>query len=124
MGRQLIKRTVKQQRSAKKSGVTRSVNVLHNMVNFRESRTRITFIRDELYKAVESAAQCHEKYMSLLDEEDMNFSDKRIEDLRMKVDQCTSKVHEYLDERAHEPPSHISSFHCSNWLSSGSISDQ
>ena len=117
MSRQLIKRTVKQQRSAKKSGVTRSVNVLHNMVNFRESRTRITFIRDELYKAVESAAQCHEKYMSLLDEEDMDFSEKRIEDLRMKVQ-------EYLDERAHEPPSHISSFHCSNWLSSGSISDQ
>ena len=121
-GYAINKRTVKRQRTGKKSAVTRRVNVLHKMVNSRESRTRITFIRDELCKAVEAAAQCHERYMSLLDEEDMDFSDEWIEDLRMKVDLCISKVQEYLDERAHEPPSDISSLHCSNWLSSGSIS--
>ena len=100
------------------------MNVLHKKVNSRESGTRITFIRYELYKAVEAAAQCHEKYMSLLDGEDTNFSDEWIEDPRMKVDFCSSKVQEYLDESAHEPPSDISSLHYSNWLSFGSISDQ
>ena len=47
--------------------------------------------------------------MSLLDEEDTDFSDEWIEDPKMKADLCISKVQEYLDERAHKPLSDISS---------------
>ena len=41
--------------------------------------------------------------MSLLYEEDTDFSDEWIEDPKMKADPCISKVQEYLDERAHKP---------------------
>ena len=118
----VAKKTLKRQRSGKKGAVTRRVNVLNSMIQTQGSRTRIKFIAEELTKSLENAAYCHEQYMLMLDENDPEFTDDWIEDLRMKVDLCISSVQEYLKGRIDEPPSDISSLHCSNWLSSGSIS--
>ena len=92
------------------------------MVTNRGSRTQMKSIRAEIYQALETATKCHEEYMQLLDEEDPNFSDDWIEELKLSVSLAAIEVQEYLDSRADEPPSEISSLHCSNWLSTGSIS--
>ena len=115
-------RNLKRKRAGQKGAITRRINILRNMVTNRGSRTQIKSIKAEIHQTLETATKCHEDYMQLLDEDDPNFSDDWIEDLKLNVSLAAIEVQEYLDSRADEPPSEISSLHCSNWLSTGSIS--
>ena len=78
------------------------------MVKNRGSRIQIKSIKAEIYQALETATKCHKDCMQLLDEEDPNFSDDWIEDLKLSVSLAAIEVQEYIDSRADEPPLEIS----------------
>ena len=87
-------RNLKRKRAGQKGAITRRINILRTMVTNRGSRTQMKSIRAEIYQALETATKCHEEYMQLLDEEDPNFSDDWIEELKLSVSLSAIEVQE------------------------------
>ena len=100
---------VRRQRDAKTRAIRKRVNQLHELILARGSRTKLRYLQEQLQRVMGEAQTCHEQLMALIDEEDEEFNDDVIEELRIEVNNCGSNIDDHLQERQGEPPSRAAS---------------
>ena len=117
----------KRKRAGSKTAITKRVHQILELIQEFGSRTKISFLHDELKHVLHEAIVRHEELMSMLEEDNEQFSDDWIEDLKLVVSTCSGDVNEYFQRRVDDDPSSVASSvrrQCKNWLLTGTISGE
>ena len=96
---------LKRKRSGEKSIINMKINQINKLIEEHGTRTKLKFLHGKLLEAQSEMTDLHEQLMEELAPDDPLFNDDWITEVNKAIDECSSKVNEYLLSRANDPPS-------------------
>ena len=97
-------RRVRQQRSSKKLFVMKHIQQITSLIEQCSSHNQITSLQRQMIDVFKEATICHEKLMLMINEDDIDYDETWIDELKFMMDTCISNIECYtlssLDERS------------------------
>ena len=108
---------VQSRRSAKRNSIYKRLSYAREMIYSNSSHIRIKTLVSYIERTFLETQAFHEQFMILTPEENEQYDDMWIENIRIDIDICLGEVEEYMESRLIDPFSDGSSLHldfCSN----------
>ena len=97
-------------RLAKQSPIHKGIRHTFDLINNHGSQTKLQSHVTHLERTFKETYECHESLMLLLPDDNPDFCDDWIEDLRLEIDLGIIEVNEYIASREGDPPSEVNSY--------------